>query len=132
MQEEIKKIVTEALEKQRKDFEALLEEKVAEQKRELELANEKITTLENVFKNMMDPRLTIWNDGKSSNGSATRTLVIRTLRQEYRDSHSFCFGCGTTSGISIAHIVPVNRDREPMFGTTGGYSNDISAECFEN
>ena len=115
-----------------------LEATMAEQKEELEakIEEQKATLDEQgaVLSSLIDPRLSVWNDGGSSSTSTSTLKSVSSSRRAYRNQIGVCMGCGIDSDLSIAHIVSHRRsaDINTLFGIDGDYIDDVDVESERN
>lgn len=102
-----------------------LEATMVEQKEELEakIEEQKATLHEQraFLSNLIDARLSVWNDGGSSSTSSSTPISVSSSRQAYRNRIGVCMGCGINSELSIAHIVSHRRSAtiNTLFGIDG-------------
>jgi len=114
--------------------------RLAEQKEELEakIEEQKATLDEQgaVLSNLIDPRLSVWNDGGSSSTSNSNGTLrsVSLSRRAYKNRIGVCMGCGINSELSIAHIVSHRRsaDINTLFGKDGDYIDEVDVESERN
>lgn len=115
-----------------------LEATMAEQKEELEakIEEQKATLHEQraFLSNLIDARLSVWNDGGSSSTSSSTSVSVSSSRRAYRNRIGVCMGCGINSELSIAHIVSHRRSAtiNTLFGIDGNYIDEVDVESERN